>query len=159
MGKTFIDECVEWLVENHFKHFLRTERTNEVISIPNCPGLILYALFTLFYATRTRLCDYMKHVLLAKHFTPITVCKGVGVLIPHKRSLLKKIPLPAIFFPYRFPESLFCFHKQKTNKAHFIVWFERWQNSTHARLIRICSSNVWFPEFTTYKQNHPAPCA
>ena len=42
-----------------------------------------------------------------------------AVLIPHKRSFLKKIPHPAILFPYRFP-----------NSSHFIVWFERWQYST-----------------------------
>ena len=83
-------------------HFLRTETTNEVISTPNCPGFILYALSILFYATRTRLCDYMKHVLLAKYFTPITVCKGVGVLIPHKRSFFKENPASRYFFSISF---------------------------------------------------------
>ena len=108
-------------------HFLGTETTNEVISTPNCPGFILYALSILFYATRTRLCDYMKHVLWAKHFTPITVCNGVGVLIPHKRSFFKENPASRyFFFPYRFPEFLFCFHKQKTNNKqgtlYSLVW-------------------------------------
>ena len=108
------------------RRFLRTETTNEVVTTPYCPGLNLYAFFILFHARRE--CDYVKHVLLAKYFTSITVCKRV------KGG--KKSCIPLFFFPYCFPEFLFCFYKQKINKAHFIVWSERGQHSKCARLIR-----------------------
>ena len=108
------------------RRFLRTETTNEVVTTPYCPGLNLYAFFILFHARRE--CDYVKHVLLAKYFTSITVCKRV------KGG--KKSCIPLFFFPYCFPEFLFCFYKQKINKAHFIVWSERGQHSKRARLIR-----------------------
>ena len=58
------------------RHFLRTEATNEVVSTPYCPGVNLYAFFIFFMA---RECDYVKHVLLAKYFTSITVLKGAGM--------------------------------------------------------------------------------
>ena len=57
------------------RRFLRTETTNEVVTTPYCPGLNLYAFFIPFHARRE--CDYLKHVLSAKYFTSITVCKRV----------------------------------------------------------------------------------
>ena len=41
-----------------------------------------------------------------------------AVLIPHKRSFLKKIPHPAILFPYRFPE----FKTNKQGTLYSLVW-------------------------------------
>ena len=41
-----------------------------------------------------------------------------AVLIPHKRSLLKKMPHPAILFPYRFPE----FKTNKQGTLYSLVW-------------------------------------
>ena len=129
-------------------HFLRTETTNEVISTSNCPGFILYALFILFYATRTRLCDYMKHVFWAKHFTPITVCKGVGVLIPHKRSFFKENSASRYFFFHiAFPNSSFVsINKKQTNKQgtlYSLVWKVTKLNTrpvdSHLRLKRVIS--------------------
>ena len=112
------------------RRFLRTETTNEVVTTPYCPGFNLYAFFIPFHARRE--CDYVKHVLLAKYFTSITVCKRV------KGGRKSRIPL--FFFPYCFPEFLFCFYKQKTNKqtnkAQFTVWYKMRQRSKCARLIR-----------------------
>ena len=88
------------------RRFLRTKTTNEVVTTPYCPGFNLYAFFILFHARRE--CDYVKHVLLAKYFTSIRVCK--------RMKGGKKSRIPHFFFRYRFPKLLFCFYKQKTNK-------------------------------------------
>ena len=104
------------------RRFLRTETTNEVVTTPYCPGLNLYAFFILFHARRER--DYVKHVLLAKYFTSITVCKRV-------KGCKKSRILLFFFFHIAFPNT-----NKQTNKVHFIVWSERRQHSTRARLIR-----------------------
>ena len=108
-------------VKTTLRRFLRTETTNEVVTTPYCPGLNLYAFFILFHARRE--CDYVKHVLLAKYFTSITVCKRV--------KGCKKSRILLFFFHIAFPNT-----NKQTNKAHFIVWSERRQHSTRARLIR-----------------------
>ena len=42
---------------------------------------------------------------------------------------LRKSRIPLFFFHIAFPNS------KQTNKAHFIVWFERWQYSTRTGLV------------------------
>ena len=109
------------------RRFLRTETTNEVVTTSYCPGLKLYAFFILFHARRE--CDYVKHVLLAKYFTSVTVCKRV------KGGRKSRIPL--FFFHIAFPNSSFVsINKKQTNKAQFTVWSKRRQHSKCARLIR-----------------------
>ena len=89
------------------RRFLRTETTNEVVTTPYCPGFNLYAFFIPFHARRE--CDYVKHVLLAKYFTSVTVCKRV------KGGRKSRIPL--FFFHIAFPNSSFVsINKKQTNK-------------------------------------------
>ena len=100
-----------YVLNDYFKttlrRFFRTETTNEVVSTPYCPGFNLYAFFRLFHARRER--DYVKHVLLAKYFTSITVCKRV------KGGRKSRIPL--FFFHIAFPNSSFVsINKKQTNK-------------------------------------------
>ena len=111
------------------RRFLRTETTNEVVTTPYRPGFNLYAFFILFHARRE--CDYVKHVLLAKYFTSIRVCK--------RMKGGKKSRIPHFFFSISLSQIALLFLQTKnkqTNKAHFKVWSERRQHSKCARLIR-----------------------
>ena len=112
---------LEWLLylKTTLKRFLRTEITNEVVSIPqHCPGCNLYAFFILFHATRMQSCETF---FLDKNFTSITVQRRSW---SHTNArFLRKSRIPLFFFHIAFPNS------KQTNKAHFIVWFERWQYS------------------------------
>ena len=56
------------------RRFLRTETTNEVVTTPYCLASI-YMPYLYLFMPRER--DYVKHVLLAKYFTSIRVCKRV----------------------------------------------------------------------------------